>query len=100
MSRTNRLVDIKAIREKKKICGPGQEFVFKLPNGQVVGRARDIVEFINQLKSVPLQSVLYHTNGNHLAPWLEFIGESGAASRIKGVKGDSEEVRKTLLSRI
>lgn len=100
MSRNNRLVDIKATRERKKICAPGQEFVFKLPNGQEVGRARDIVEFIDRLKTVPLQSVLYHANGNHFSGWLEFVGESGAASRIKGVKGDSEEVRKTLLSRI
>ncbi len=100
MSRLNRLVEIKTTREKKKICGPGQEFVFKLPSGQEVGRAKDIVEFIDRLKSVPLQSVLYHANSGHFIGWLEFVGESGAAVRIKGVKGDSEEVRKTLLARI
>ena len=53
MSKTNKLdklVDIKTVREKKKVCAPGQEFVFKLPSGQEVGRARDIVEFIERLK--------------------------------------------------
>jgi hypothetical protein len=100
MSKHHRLVDIKETRERKKICAPGQEFVFKLPSGQEVGRAKDIVEFIDRLKTIPLQSVLYHANGGHFGGWLEFVGESGAAIRIKGVKGDGEEVRKTLLSRI
>ncbi len=100
MSRLNRLVEVKMTRERKKICAPGQEFVFKLPNGQEVGRAKDIVEFIDRLKTIPLQSVLYHAHGNHFAPWLEFVNEGGAAARIKGVKGDNEDVRKTLLSRI
>ena len=96
----NRLVDVKAVREKKKVALPGQEFVFKLPNGQVVGRAKDIAEFTECIKAVPLQSVLYHANGNHFASWLEFMGEGGAASRIKGVKGSGEDVRKALLSRL
>ncbi|MFH0817197.1 MAG: hypothetical protein V1909_01035 [Candidatus Micrarchaeota archaeon] len=100
MSKMNRLVEIKTTREKKKVCGPGQEFVFKLPNGQEVGRAKDIVEFIDRVKTIPLQSVLYHANSGHFGGWLEFVGESSAAVRIKGVKGDSEEVRKTLLARI
>ena len=100
MTKNNRLVDIKTIRERKKVCAPGQEFVFRLPNGQEVGRAKDINEFTDRLKTVPLQSVLYHANKNHFGGWLEFINESGVASRIKNVKGDSEDVRKTILGRI
>ncbi|MFH1470609.1 MAG: hypothetical protein ABIF01_02575 [Candidatus Micrarchaeota archaeon] len=100
MAKANRLVEMKPNREKKKVCGPGQEFVFKLPSGQEVGRAKDIVEFIDRLKTVPLQSVLYHANGGHFSGWLEFVGESGSAARLKGLKGDGEEVRKALLARI
>jgi hypothetical protein len=96
----NRLVDIKNTREKKKTCAPGQEFVFRMPSGQEVARARDIVEFIDRLKSIPIESVSYHANNGHFNGWLEFVGESGAANRIKGVKGNGEETRKALLLRI
>lgn len=100
MSRVKKLIDVKQTRERKKVCSPAEEFVFRLPDGRQVGRAKDIVEFVERLKSVPLQSVLYHANGNHFGSWLEFIGESGAAKRIASVHGDGEEFRKALLSRI
>jgi hypothetical protein len=100
MPRHRKLVDVKAVRERKKTCAPGQEFVFRLPDGREFGKAKDIVEFIKNLKSAPLESVLYHANGNHFAPWLDAIGEKGAASRVKTVGGDSEEVRRMLISRI
>ncbi len=74
-------------------CPPGKEFVFSLPNGKAVGKARNIIEFIGQVKSAPMESVLYHANGNHFAAWLELIGEGVIASKVSKVRGTGPEVR-------
>ncbi|MEW6329629.1 MAG: hypothetical protein AB1468_05975, partial [Candidatus Micrarchaeota archaeon] len=61
-------------RKGVKNAPPGREFVFKTPEGREVGRARNAAEFVSLIKQVPLTSVLYHANGGHFSPWLEFIG--------------------------
>lgn len=78
-------------------CPPGQEFVFRMPDGREVGKARSMSEFVRMVKIAPLSSVLYHANGGHFAPWLELIGEREAAERIKDIKGNDEKVRKKLV---
>ncbi len=95
-----RLIKVKKTRHKKKICAPAEEFVFRLPEGREVGRARDIDELVSRLKTVPVQSVLYHGKNGHFSGWLEFVGEKGAAKRISTAKGDGEEYRKDLIKRI
>lgn len=76
-----------------KNCPPGQEFVFVTPRGKEVGRAKNIIEFIRQVKSVPLESILYHANGNHFSSWLDVIGEKTVAKRVSSIKGNDEKVR-------
>ncbi len=87
---------------KKKVtdCPPGSEFVFRLPNGTVVGQAKNIVEFEEMLWQVPLQSLVYHTEGNHFAPWLEFIGEPKIAERISKVASDDIAIRMKLIDAV
>ncbi len=79
----------------KKIndCPPGQEFVFATPDGRHVGKAKNIVEFIRMVKTAPLESVIYHTNGNHFAPWLQMIGEKSAADKISKLRGNGQDIR-------
>ena len=79
-------------------CPPGKEYVFKKPNGQEVGKAKSVAEFVALLKRAPLESVLYHANGEHFTPWLTFMGMPAAAQRAKLVKGNSEDVRKRLIA--
>ena len=63
-------------------CPPGKEFVFKLPNGTVVGQAKNMAEFTEIIKILPLPSLLFHATGGHFSPWLELIGEHAAASSL------------------
>jgi len=75
----------------------GKEFVFKMPNGTVVGRAKNLSEVCNLIKTAPLEAVLFHANGKHFAPWLDFLGEKGAAGNIRGLVFNSRTVRVALL---
>jgi len=80
-----------------KPCLPGQEFVFTMPDGREVGKARSVADLVRMLKIAPLSSVLHHANGGHFAPWLEMIGEKETAGKIKDIKGSDETVRKKLV---
>ncbi|MDD5317233.1 MAG: hypothetical protein PHF51_00710 [Candidatus ainarchaeum sp.] len=79
-------------------CPPGKEFVFRTHDGKEVGKAKNVNEFAALLKTVPLDSVLYHANGGHFAPWLGFMGKRQLADRVRAVKGANENVRKTLIA--
>ena len=78
-------------------CPPGKEFVFSTPDGKIAGKAKNIIEFIGQVKSAPIASILYHANGNHFAPWLEMINEKEVAARVSKVRGKGQEVRLLLI---
>jgi len=82
----------------KKDCPPGKEYIFKMPDGREVGRAKNLNDFIRMLKIAPLSSILYHANGGHFSHWLEFMGESDLAKRLKEIKGNDEQVRRNLLN--
>ena len=85
---------------KKHVCENGQEFVFKLPDGTVIGKARDIDEFKGLIKQLPLDSILYHAKEGHFAPWLEFIGEKAKAKKVASLKPARTSVRIQLLRAI
>ncbi|MFH1094736.1 MAG: hypothetical protein V1728_00795 [Candidatus Micrarchaeota archaeon] len=75
----------------------GKEFAFKMPNGALIGRARNLTDLCNFIKTAPLEAVLYHANGQHFGPWLEFIGERAAAANLKGLVVNARTVRVALL---
>lgn len=78
-------------------CPPGKEFIFRMPSGSELARARNVGELRNTIERAPLESVLYHTNGGHFVPWLNMLGEHQRASNISQVKGSGELVRRTLV---
>lgn len=79
-------------------CPPGKEYVFRKPNGQEVGKAKNAAEFVALLKRAPIESIAYHANSGHFSPWLAFMGMGAAAQRAKEIKGNGEDVRKRLIS--
>ena len=95
MQRKNDETGPAASASAKKIrdCPPGKEFVFVTPDGRQVGRAKNIIEFIRQVKTAPIESVLFHANGNHFALWLEHIGEKAAAAKISKIRGNGQDIR-------
>lgn len=76
------------------------EFIFKLPNGNEVGRAKDVNEFYEFIRRGPLDSILHHTNEEHFSPWLEYKGYKKLAKKIKNIKGNTKKTRKRLLKLI
>lgn len=79
-------------------CPSGKEFVFRMPSGPEVARARCVDELRSAMERVPLESVLYHANGGHFAPWLKMLGENLMANNVSQVKGSGELVRRTLIA--
>lgn len=75
----------------------GKEFVFKMPNGTVVGRAKNLNELINLIKTAPLEAVLYHAKGGHFNPWLEMIGQGRVSTGVRALIINDKTVRVALL---
>ena len=80
-----------------KNCMPGKEFVFKMPDGRLVGRAKNISELTGLIKSAPLDAVLFHAKGGHFAPWLSMLGENSIASRLRSLQINDKTIRVALL---
>jgi hypothetical protein len=82
----------------KNNCPAGRDYIFRMPDGREVGRARNLNDFIRMLKIAPLSAILYHTNAGHFSPWLELMGETELAKKFKEIKGNTEQVRRELLN--
>jgi CheY-like chemotaxis protein len=59
------------------------EFVFRLPDGSIVGRAKDVWRLEELLVSVPEESVRYHAERNHFSNWLKARAEFALAQRLR-----------------
>ncbi len=58
------------------------DFIFCLPDGTEVGRAKNLHDFEAQLKTVPLESILYHGRNNHFCNWAMARAEIALAIRL------------------
>lgn len=61
------------------------DFVFRLPNGEEVARAKTLRQFKNRIKYIPDDSLLYHSKHNHFSLWLTVRTEFELARKIKPV---------------
>lgn len=59
------------------------DFVFRMPNGEEVARARNVQEFDSLLHRVPLESVEYHARNNHISIWLRARTEFALAEKLR-----------------
>ncbi|MCX8175385.1 MAG: hypothetical protein N3E51_04220 [Candidatus Micrarchaeota archaeon] len=80
-----------------KDCPPGKEFIFKMPDGRIVGRAKNVRELINLIKVAPLESVLFHAKGGHFAPWLSMLGENEIIKKLQQITLNEKTLRVDLL---
>ena len=46
------------------------DFVFRMPDGRVVGRAHDMFELEGLIATVPEESLYFHSSHNHFGTWL------------------------------
>ncbi|MBX7150702.1 histidine kinase [bacterium] len=62
------------------------DFVFRMPNGEEVGRANQLMALEEQLALVPGDSILYHAERNHFSNWLKARTEFWLAFNLRPKK--------------
>lgn len=80
------------------------DFVFRLPDGTEVGRARDLKELEEMLWTVPAESLAYHGQRNHFSNWLKARTEFALAHSLRPRKVEDfptlEHLRRNLIESI
>ena len=59
------------------------DFVFQLPDGTPVGRAKDMKSLLEMLRSVPTESITYHAERNDFSRWLKARTEFHLAHHLR-----------------
>jgi len=75
------------------------DFIFRMPDGTEVDRARNLRELANKVQRVPLESFLHHGRANHFSTWLYLHGRYELAEIIRpiAIQGNGEPFRSQLL---
>jgi len=80
------------------------DFVFRMPDQQEVGRAKDLTELEEMLQTVPAESLMYHAQRNHFSHWLMARTEFALAAKLRPRKvsdfNGPEHLRRDLISSI
>lgn len=72
------------------------DFVFRMPDGKEVGRARDLNSLERKLATVPDECFVYHAGRNHFSRWLKARTEFWLADQLRPRKvSDFSSVRET-----
>ncbi len=69
------------------------DFVFRDMHGVELGRAQDVRTLRDQLRTIPLESFVFHTRRNHLSTWLYIHGAHELARRLRPLRGEDERTR-------
>lgn len=77
------------------------DFVFALPDGTIVGRARDLRSFEGMVRKIPDASLTFHALHNHFSNWFMARTEFELSARIRPKKvtdfSTADEMRTYLL---
>jgi hypothetical protein len=80
------------------------DFVFRMPDGQEVGRAADLKALESLLATVPEASIAYHGERNHFSRWLTARTEFALAHKLRPRKVSDfptiEDLRRNLIDAI
>ena len=79
------------------------DFVFRDQDGEVFGKANDVITFYNELSEVPLECLVFHGKNDHFSNWLNARGEFEIAETLKPRKVSEftkEELQQFLLKTI
>lgn len=59
------------------------DFVFRFPDGREIARVNDLKSLQAQLRTAPIESILYHGTNNHFSHWLKTRTEFEIAERLR-----------------
>ena len=62
------------------------DFVFKMPDGEEIGRVENIDDLVEILVDIPEKSLDYHASKNHFSNWLAARGEFYLATQFRKLK--------------
>ncbi len=78
------------------------DFVFRKPNGEEITRANDLTSLEKILKTLPPESLKYHSERNHFSNWLKARTEFWLAEKLRPQKVNDfesiEELRNYLIT--
>lgn len=77
------------------------DFVFRLPDRTEIGRARDMYELEQVLRTVDIRSLYYHASHDHFNVWLRARSMFELADEVEGIRAseyqDHEKLRAYLV---
>ena len=77
------------------------DFVFRLPSGREVARARGLRDMVRRLREVPGESLVHHAQNDHFSNWMRARTEFALAAMLRPRKVDDfasvEELRSWLV---
>jgi CheY-like chemotaxis protein len=80
------------------------DFVFRMPDGREVGRAKDLKSLEDVAAQVPDESLLFHAARDHFSNWLKARAEFLLAARLKphkvGEFADTAALRRYLVEQL
>ena len=80
------------------------DFKFRLTDGTLVDKAKNILELAQAIATVPNESLIYHGTRDHFSGWLMNRGEFAIAQKLKPRKvtefTKAEDLRNLLLSSV
>ncbi|MFW6330557.1 MAG: DUF5752 family protein [Gemmatimonadota bacterium] len=80
------------------------DFVFRLPTGEEIDRARNLKELVERLRTVPAESIAYHGMRNDFSSWLRARAEFEPAGKLRRRKisdfDSLEHVRRDMVQAI
>jgi hypothetical protein len=62
------------------------DFIFKLPNGKIIGESSNVEELLEFFGAIPEESLNYHASNNHFSNWLAARGEFKLATQFRKLK--------------
>lgn len=77
------------------------DFIFRLPDGQEVARAKNLKEFETAVCTIPESSFLYHAQRQHFSNWIMARSEIGMATLLSTLHNedfDTVDAMRTFLS--
>lgn len=62
------------------------DFVFQMPDGREVAKAKNLFELLEKLEIIPEESLRFHAEGNHFSKWLKARTEFWLAHQLRPKK--------------
>ena len=71
------------------------DFKFRLPSGKVLKKASNITQLKKHLKTIPPDSLEYHSSNNHLSNWFASRGKFDLSTKFRKItKDDFDNIEK------